>query len=122
FVGVTSYSLANQTANYASTQTTGPSWAYTLVSGAALGAADRRQLQSPSSLAGQGNFTLAPDNYIRTGTGDIAIAVGGNLTLGNELSAIYTSGVPTTPVNPAVDYNNPAFAPNAPYHPINNPT
>ena len=122
FVGVTSYNLANQTASYYSTQTSGSSWGFTLVSGAALGAADRRQVQSLSLLAGQGNFTLAPDNYIRTGTGDITIAVGGNLTLGNQLSTIYTAGVPTTPVNPAVDYNNPAFDPNAPYDPINNPT
>ena len=73
-------------------------------------------------MAGQGNFTLAPDNYIRTGTGDITIAVGGNLALGNQLSTIYTAGVSTTPINPAVDYNNPAFDPNAPYDPISNPT
>ena len=61
FTGVTSYSFVNNPANpkasYYSTQTTGPSWGFTLVSGAALGAADRRQVQSPSSLGRQGNFT-----------------------------------------------------------------
>ena len=49
FTGVTSYSLSNQTANYASTQTHGPSWSYTLVSGSVLAAADRRQLLSQSA-------------------------------------------------------------------------
>ena len=107
FTGVTSYSLSNQTANYASTQTHGPSWSYTLVSGSDLAAADRRQLLSQSALAGQGNFTLAPDNYIRTGTGDITIAVGGNLTLGNELSTIYTAGIPTIPSNSCGRYYTP---------------
>ena len=62
------------------------------------------------------------DNYIRTGTGDITIAVGGNLMLGNELSTIYTAGVPTIPSNSAVDYNNPAFNPNLPFNSANNPT
>src|SRR5262249_18239496 len=82
--------------------------------------ADRRQVQSFASLAGQGNFTLASDNYIRTGSGDITIAVGGDLTLGNELSTIYTAGIPTTPINPAVDYNN--FNPHIPFNPVNNAT
>ena len=137
FTGVTSYSFVNNPANpkasYYSTQTTGPSWGFTLVSGAALGAADRRQVQNPSSLGSQGNFTsgnftLVSDNYIRTGTGDITIAVGGNLTLGNELSTIYTAGIPTVPINPAVEYYtpdgniNPAFNPNQPFDPANNPT
>jgi len=122
FNGVTSYSLANQTATYFSTQTLGPSWSYTLVSGSALVAADCRQLQSQSALTGQGNFTLASNNYIRTGSGDITIAVGGNLTLGNQLSTIYTAGIPTVPANPAVNYNNPAFNPNLPFDPVNNAT
>ena len=72
----------------------------------------------------EGNFTLAADNYIRTGTGNITIAVGGDMTLGDALSAlstIYTAGVPTTPSNPAVNFNNPAFNPNAPYNAITNP-
>ena len=131
FTGVTSYSFANTPfnpkASYYSTQTTGPSWGYTLVSGAALGAVDRRQLLSQSVLAGQGNFTLDPDNYIRTGTGDVTISVGGSLTLGNELSTIYTAGIPTVPINPAVDYNqalnpNPPFNPNLPFNSKNNRT
>jgi len=122
FTGVSSYSLQNGRATYYSVQTSGPSWSYTLVSGAAPGAADRRQLQAPAALKDSGNFTLAADNYIRTGTGDITIAAGGNMTLGNALSTIYTAGLPRTPSNPAVDYSNPAFNPNALYDPINNPT
>ena len=147
FNGVSSYNSANYPnwflhpttspapAAYYSTQATGASWSYTLVSGAALApgstpwknaAADRRQLQSPSALAGKGNFTLDPDNYIRTGTGDITIAVGGNMKLGNELSTIYTAGISTTPIvnynNPAVNYNNPAFHPDQPFDAANNPT
>src|SRR5271165_6225433 len=136
FTGVTTYNSSSQQANYISTsnvvnsivQTTGPSWGYTLVSGADLAAADRRQLLSQSALAGQGNFTLAPDNYIRTGTGDITIAVGGNLALGNALSTIYTAGIPTEPINPAVEYYtgegniNPAFHPSLPFNSASNPT
>src|SRR5260370_2790154 len=93
-----------------------------LGSGSDLKGSDRRQLLSQSALAGQGNFKLAPDNYIRTGTGDITIAAGGNLTLGTDLSTVDTAGVPTTPSNSAVDYNIPAFNPNLPFDAANNPT
>ena len=103
FTGVSTYILSEQLANDNDAnnnpivQTTGPSWTYTLVSGADLRAADVTQVQSASALAaGEGNFALAADNYIRTGTGNITIAAGGSLTLGNALSTIYTAGVPVT--------------------------
>ena len=124
FNGVTTYDPATATATYHAVQTTGASWAYTLASGADLRAADVTQVESTSKLAGEGtegDFTLAPDTYIRTGTGDITIAVGGDMTFGDALSTIYSAGVPTTPSNPAVDFNNPAFNPNAPYNAITNP-
>jgi filamentous hemagglutinin family protein len=122
FTGVSSYSLsANGAANYASTQTPGPSWSFALVSGSDLSAADAAQVQSAAALAGRGNFTLVADNFIRTGTGDITVASGGDITLQNELSTIYTAGIPTKPSNTAVDYNNPAFNPGALFHPIDNP-
>ena len=114
FTGVSTYILSEQLANDNDAngnpivQTTGPSWSYTLVSGADLRAADVTQVESSSKLlpyltpSGQtlykeGNFTLAPDNYIRTGTGNITIAVGGNMMLEDALSTVYTAGVPVYP-------------------------
>jgi filamentous hemagglutinin family protein len=122
FVGVSSYNLSANLANYASTQTGGPSWTFALVSGSDMTAADASQVQSSAALTGQGNFTLAADNFIRTGTGDITVASGGDITLQDELSTIYTAGVPTKPSNPLVDYNNPAFHPSAAFDPVNNAT
>lgn len=39
------------------------------------------------------DVVLASNKLIRTGTGDIRIAAGGDLTMGNEASVIYTAGV-----------------------------
>jgi len=77
------------------------SWSYTLVSGADFGAsasaprwsADRRR-----SL-GTGNVALASGALVRTGTGDIDIEAGGNISLKDQTAAIYTAGRKDT-VNP----------------------
>jgi hypothetical protein len=107
FTGVTTYSLSSQQANFKDASPNGStisqlpsgtySWAYTLVSGADLRAADVTQVESAAELSGHGNFTLAEDNYIRTGTGNIIIAAGGDMTLGNALSTIYTAGFASSP-------------------------
>lgn len=84
--------------------TTGDSWSINLVSGADMAAVNTL---STIKNDASGNLTLANAKLVRTGTGDINIATGGNLTLGNAASVIYTAGnaaadlngfiVPTTP-------------------------
>ena len=70
---------------------TGNTFNFNLVSGADLSSAN--QIATIKSAdATIGNFTLANNKIIRTGTGEINIAAGGNLTMGNESSVIYTVG------------------------------
>ena len=64
----------------------GESWAYNIVAGADFSSADKL------ATADTGNFTLANAKIIRTGTGNINIAAGGNLVMGNANSVIYTAG------------------------------
>lgn len=75
---------------------TGDSWSYRLVAGADASAANPMQVNAN----GTGDFTLAENKRIRTGTGDIAIAAGGNFDLGKksgsvnqQTGVIYTLGV-----------------------------
>lgn len=68
----------------------GKSWAYRLVAGADMAAANPLDTIGSTS---SGNLTLANGKLIRTGTGDVRIAAGGDLTMGNEASVIYTAGV-----------------------------
>ncbi|MGY1488793.1 filamentous hemagglutinin family protein [Methylobacillus pratensis] len=75
---------------------TGDSWSISLVSGADMTAVNHLStIQNETS----GNLVLANGKLVRTGTGDINIATGGNLTLGNASSVIYTAG------NAAADLN-----------------
>lgn len=72
------------------------SWDLRLVSGADLASATATSLQAKSAL-GQGGGSLvvgdAEHGYvIRTGTGDLDVAVGGDLELAHEQSVIYTAG------------------------------
>lgn len=77
---------------------TGESWSFNLVSGGDLASANPLAV----NRSGTGNFTLGDTDstaeLIRTGTGLIAIAAGGNLTLTNaagssaDASVIYTAG------------------------------
>ncbi len=71
-----------------------PSWAYRLVAGADLNAADPLAV-----VRGSGDFVLKGGKLIRTGTGAIQIAAGGDVNVGlnsdgtyNRASVIYTAG------------------------------
>ena len=63
---------------------------YNLIAGADYSAANVE-----TTVNGTGNFSLANSKLIRTGEGDITIAAGGNMTLGNTTSVIYTVGKAT---------------------------
>ncbi len=85
----------NGTGNSA-TISTGDSWSYRFVSGADMHSANVMSTV-PSTLdsngnSQSGNFNLAGGVLVRTGTGDIEIATGGDLVMGNENSVIYTAG------------------------------
>jgi filamentous hemagglutinin len=75
----------------------GDSWSYRLVAGADMDSANvMSTLPSTIGFDGNsesGNLTLAANKLIRTGTGDIEIATGGDLVMGNASSVIYTAGV-----------------------------
>ena len=68
--------------------TTGGTWTYRIAAGADLNSAD----VLATNNAGTGNFTLAANKLIRTGTGDIDIATGGDFSLASAGSVIYTAG------------------------------
>lgn len=65
------------------------SWSYRLVAGADHGAANPLSVIRNQS---GGNITLAAGKLIRTGTGDIRLAAGGNIELKDNKAAIYTAG------------------------------
>lgn len=88
------------------------SWSFRIAAGSDLGAADFRQVQGAGSLhlgkfyapvLGSGvstsTATQITNRYqvIRTGTGDIDIATGGDVQLRNQFATIYTAGaaIPT---------------------------
>ncbi len=68
--------------------TSGGAWNYRITAGADLNSADLLATNYIST----GNFTLGDGNLIRTGTGNIEIATGGNFNLISAKSAIYTAG------------------------------
>jgi filamentous hemagglutinin len=65
------------------------SWAYRLVAGADQGAANPLSVIRNES---GGNVTLAAGKLIRTGTGDIRVAAGGNIELKDNKAVIYSAG------------------------------
>ncbi|PPD10725.1 filamentous haemagglutinin family protein [Methylophilus sp.] len=92
-------SLSDGFANATTTATigTGNSWSYRLVAGADMTSANVMNT-TPSTIgfdgnSESGNLTLASNKLVRTGTGDIEIATGGDLIMGNASSVIYTAGV-----------------------------
>ena len=93
-----SYSTATTTGIFQS----GNSFSYNLVAGADFNAANS---MATSRSTTSGNLVLASNKLIRTGTGDIRIATGGNLTMGNNASVIYTVGRSATPLT---GFTNPA--------------
>lgn len=66
---------------------------FNLIAGADYSAANITETK-----AGVGDFTLANNKLIRTGEGNITIAAGGNMTLGNVSSVIYTIGKEAAPL------------------------
>ncbi|CAN0341617.1 unnamed protein product, partial [Phaeothamnion confervicola] len=66
----------------------GASWSYRLIGGADLASADVLATRSDAS----GDVRLAPGALVRTGSGDISLAAGGDLLLGDDRAAIYTAG------------------------------
>ena len=69
----------------------GPSWSYNLVGGADLHAADTLA----TAGNGNGNVTVHGGVTVRTGTGDINVAAGGDIVLSDPTATIYTAGEST---------------------------
>lgn len=99
------------------------SWDMRFVSGADIGAADTRVRRASSSLGGAGNLVMADNHYqmstaarvagpifsvIRTGTGDLDMLAGGDLSM-QSLFGVYTAGTQSRTVGAVgVDpYNQP---------------
>lgn len=76
------------------------SWSYRLVGGADLSSADTLALLPAAQLIeGSGDVIVAADKLVRTGSGTLDIAAGGNFELGKDASginqstaAVYTAG------------------------------
>lgn len=97
---------------------TGDSWAYRLVAGADLSGASplatTASAKASDGSAISGNLILANNKLIRTGTGDIEIATGGDVIMRNASSAIYTAGTqaPTLDGFDAPTAGNPLYLSN----------
>ncbi|MEQ1663097.1 MAG: filamentous hemagglutinin family protein [Thiobacillus sp.] len=72
------------------------SWSYRLVAGADSLATD--PMSTARAAAGQGDVELAAGKLVRTGTGDIRVAAGGNIEFKDGKSVIYTAGRAADPV------------------------
>lgn len=94
----------------AKTVGSGESWSYRIVAGGDASAADPLALAETEDLAGKGNLTLAANKLVRTGTGSIDIAAGGNITAGVN-AVVYTAGTAGATI-PAAEF--------AAIHSINN--
>ena len=76
------------TADTSGKLTGGGAWTYRIAAGADLNSADVQATKN----GGTGNFTLASNKLIRTGTGEIEISTGRDFILSSPTSAIYTAG------------------------------
>lgn len=76
----------------ANAQEGGNSWSYNLVAGADFNAASMMATNSAGSVIMPATSTSTAPEGVRTGTGDIRIAAGGNLDMKNENTVIYTGG------------------------------
>ncbi|MFH1869383.1 MAG: filamentous hemagglutinin family protein [Pseudomonadota bacterium] len=100
------------------------SWSYRIGAGADLSAADPLTVKSVAALTAPdaaltGNITLAAKKYVRTGTGFLDMAAGGNIVANNG-ATIYTAGrsgdrLPYT--SPITSINGPGYI-----HYKNNPS
>lgn len=87
------FSVTGSSFNFATSnaQEGGSSWSYNLVGGADFAAANVMATKSAGSVNMPTSTAAAPEG-VRTGTGDIRIAAGGNLDMKNENTVIYTGG------------------------------
>lgn len=87
------------TGNTSDVLKTGASWSYRLVGGADLNSVD------PLATAdGNGDVIVADGIKVRTGTGAIDVAAGGNFVLADASSTLYTAGETTGIGNFPADY------------------
>ena len=68
------------------------SWSFRIAAGADLGAAAPLALAAAADLGGKGDLTLADNKLVRTGTGAIDIAAGGDIVAGAN-AVVYTAGI-----------------------------
>jgi len=74
----------------------GNSWSYQLASGADLSSADSfATIKAAGDDLKTGAKDLVIDAVVRTGTGDIKLASGGNIIFKNELATVYNAGRPS---------------------------
>lgn len=66
----------------------GESWSYNLVAGADVGSADINATQQA------GNLVIGSNTVIRTGSGDIQIKAGGDITFTDGTASVYNAGRP----------------------------
>ncbi len=83
----------------------GDSWSFDLVAGAAAGAANLTATE-----AGAGNLTIASNTWVRTGTGDISLTTGGDITLTDWTSVVYTAGKASGLTDSYANYRPVTFA------------
>lgn len=81
---------------------TGDSWSYQLTAGADLGSAD------PITTSAAKDLNIGSGVTVRTGTGDIQLAAGGNIVFADQTSTVYNAGR-------AEDTDNIKYAENARY-------
>lgn len=87
--------LANGSFGVADMLRTDQSWRYRLVAGADVNSADSSALKPAPGLlqaAADGDFKLADDTSVRTGTGDIEVFAARDIVYGNAASTIYSAG------------------------------
>lgn len=83
----------------------GDSWSYRLVAGADAAGVDPLSVKKGGS--GVNDVVLAAGKLIRTGTGDIRVAAGGNIELKDNKAAIYSAG---RAAGALANFTNPADA------------
>jgi len=78
-----------QTINIVDKLQGGESWSYNVVAGADADSADVNATSQP------GNLIIASNAVIRTGSGDMQVNAGGDITFTDNTSSIYNAGQPT---------------------------
>jgi filamentous hemagglutinin family protein len=74
----------------------GESWSYKLVAGADMTSADSNATKRKSNLViGSAASTTTSNTVIRTGTGDMTLTAGGDITFFNSFASVYNAGRPT---------------------------